>query len=44
MWKFNEGILNNKGLVNELTRELNRYIEESDNWEVDSTVIRGEES
>lgn len=39
IWRLNEGILNNKGLVREIKGEITRYREENDNGEVDPTIL-----
>ncbi len=39
VWRLNEGILNNKGLIEELKGEIMRYKEENDNGEVDPTIL-----
>ena len=39
VWRLNVGLLNNKGLVEEIKREIIRYKEENDNGEVDPTIL-----
>lgn len=39
VWRLNVGLLNNKGLVEEIKREIIRYKEDNDNGEVDPTIL-----
>ena len=39
IWRMNVGILNDKDLVEGIKKDINRYIEENDNGEIDSTIL-----
>jgi hypothetical protein len=39
VWRMNVGILNDKDLVERIKKDINRYIEENDNGEVDPNIL-----